>query len=93
MTQCQPDIKSFLKTDLKSEQKKSYVDRHYVVLRTDINSEKKTQRRRLICQTDINSQNRKQRQADTKSFLKDRCQVRKNDTPSGQHKFIFKRPM
>jgi hypothetical protein len=37
---------------------------------------KKTQRR-LICQTNINSQKRKQRRVDTKSFLKDRCKVRK----------------
>jgi hypothetical protein len=37
--------------------KMTYVDRHYVVLRTDIKSEKKKQRR-LICQTDINSEKR-----------------------------------
>jgi hypothetical protein len=45
------------------------------VLRTDIKSEKKTQRQ-LICQTDINSERMKQRRADTKSFLKERCKVR-----------------
>jgi hypothetical protein len=41
MTQCQPDIKSFFKTDLKSEQKGRYVDRH-------LKSEKTTQRRANI---------------------------------------------
>jgi hypothetical protein len=68
MTQHWADIESFLKTDLKSEPKRRYVDRRYVVLRTDIKSQNKT-KRRLICQTDINSEKRKQRRADTKSWL------------------------
>jgi hypothetical protein len=77
MTQRKPNIKLFLKTDLKSEQKWRYVDRHYVVLRTDIKSEKKDT-------TSVNLSNRqkfkkrKQRRANIKSFLKDRRKVRKN---------------
>jgi hypothetical protein len=77
MTQSQPslpDIKSFLKTDLKSE--KMTLRRPTLCRFKNRHKVRKKAQRRLICQTDINSEKRKQCWADTKSFLNDRHKIR-----------------
>jgi hypothetical protein len=74
MTERQPDIESFLKSDLKSE--KMTLRRPTLYRFKNRHKVRKKTKRRLIFQTDINSEKKKQCRADTKSFLKDRCKVR-----------------
>jgi hypothetical protein len=87
MKQRRADIKSFLKTDLKSEQKWRYVDRHYFF--NNRHKVRKQTQRQLICQTNINSEKRKQRPATVVLFFNTDIKSVKNDTTSGRHKVIF----